>query len=336
VVSAAAANHRWSVAELELLKVVWHDAHPLELPKLFPSRTHSALWNRAYRMGLRRRRWGNYLRLGTMPLPASASRLSRDKAYILGVLIGDGSLFHRELSLTTIDLDFAQSFRNCVSRCYGVKARIFTETRERYRQGYAYRVRIKRLKVAEDLRRYFPDGGCETFTWSIPPDVQTASNTIKGAFLGGYFDSEGSPSRSQLTASSVNLPGLRQIMTLLGGLGIKSTAYHHDDKRRASGTGRLFILDISRTTDLRGFKKLVGFTIKRKRDALRRLCSRAPRLYGPDVIKEVREHYKISGSSLKTAKAFGLNGRMIRSWVHDLVGVFSNYRNRLDIKPAGA
>lgn len=184
------------------------------------------------------------------------SHLGPEKAYILGVLCGDGHITETFLGLEIRhDEDFIEEFTKCFEKIYGLK----------YNYKYCspkntLYVRISNQTMCKDLLSY---GKFRTREWRTPKEImRTNDKKIIGAFLRGFYDSEGSSSsRSCVTCSSVNKGGLMEIGKLLEKLGIKSTL-------RGQRNNSYYVLYIFRKERFKLFRDLVGFTIKRKRDKL--------------------------------------------------------------------
>ncbi|MEK6850271.1 MAG: LAGLIDADG family homing endonuclease [Nanoarchaeota archaeon] len=182
------------------------------------------------------------------------SLLGIEKAYILGVLCGDGYINKNFISFEIRqDKEFAEEFATCFEKVYGLKYNY-----KYYKRKNTFIVRISNQTICEDLLKY---GKFKTREWKVPSEIMESSNakTI-GAFLRGFYDSEGSSSsRSCITCSSVNMQGLEGIAALLKKLGIETTL-------KSQQNGRYYVLYIFRKGRFKIFIDKIGFTIKRKQD----------------------------------------------------------------------
>lgn len=178
--------------------------------------------------------------------------LTPEKAYILGVLCGDGYIDKRRIFLEIRkDEEFIKEFSNCMEKVYGLKYK------------YVYKVKrntflfnISAMVIAKDLLRY---GDFKTFSWNVPEDVLHSENKeVIAYYLRGMFDSEGSINTYYITLTSCSYNGLIGMSQLLAKLGIENKIKK----------GRYSKLSISRKRNLKLFRDFIGFTIKRKMERL--------------------------------------------------------------------
>ncbi|MBI5148512.1 hypothetical protein HZA33_02425 [Candidatus Pacearchaeota archaeon] len=180
--------------------------------------------------------------------------LSPEKAYILGVLCGDGCLVKRMVRLEIRnDEEFIKKFVNSFKEVYGLNYTYFY-----YPPKKTFVAQISSDIISKDLASY---GKFKTKDWNIPIEIMESNDPeILGKFLRGFYDSEGcSASRCAITCSSINKGGLEQIAILLQKLGIKSTL-------RPQQNNRYYVLFIFRKGRFKIFIDKIGFTIKRKMD----------------------------------------------------------------------
>lgn len=179
------------------------------------------------------------------------SLLNPDKAYILGVLCGDGHINPIFIGFEIRhDHDFIKEFIRCFNTVYGLKYDY-----KRYKPRNTLLVRINNQIICKDLSRY---GKFGTKEWNVPNEIlKSKDEKIIGSFLRGFFDSEGSVSRSTIVCSSINKTGLDEIAELLSILGIKSTI-------KPIRNGKYYTLYIFRKERFKIFRDKVGFSIKRK------------------------------------------------------------------------
>jgi DNA-binding transcriptional regulator WhiA len=183
--------------------------------------------------------------------------LSTEKAYILGVLCGDGSISSKSIRFEIKkDEEFIQEFSNCLKEVYGLEYKY-----SYYTKRNSYVLYASTEIICQDLLRY---GNFKTFEWTIPKEIiNSKKKKIKSMFLRGIFDSEGSSSRYCVSMSSANEFGIGQVSKLLDSLNIQN-------KIMKTKRG-YYILYITKRERLIKFREDVGFTIKRKMEPLKSL-----------------------------------------------------------------
>jgi len=182
------------------------------------------------------------------------SAMSPEKAYILGVLCGDGYIRPGTIQLEIrYDEEFIRRFTECLNIVYGLDFLYkYCEKRNSFK---AY---ITSEIISKDLLRY---GKFGTFEWRVPKGILNGNDKkVISNFLRGMYDSEGTVSKSSIALSSVNKKGLGDISKLLKILGIKSSIYMYRNK--------YYNLYIFRKERFKIYKEKVGFTIKRKENRL--------------------------------------------------------------------
>ena len=150
----------------------------------------------------------------------SAKQLTHEKAYVLGVICGDGYVNYKNhyISLETITPKFIQKFQECVVRVYGQDFIGHIAPTINGKQ----RIVICGKEMTDDIRRYLPEQS--SFKWRVPEEIFKSDYRCKIGFLQGFFDSEGSVHRKfDLDMGSVNKEALMQIKQLLDDIGIKSS-----------------------------------------------------------------------------------------------------------------
>lgn len=154
--------------------------------------------------------------------------LTKEKAYILGTLCGDGYLKVDNvrksylIGLDVCDEDFADEFRKCLKEVYGIlpskrmRHSKFTNLCENPKPRHVINLSSK-LAVL-DLLKY--SKSFKTKEWQVPKEVLNSGLDIKSAFLRGLFDSEGSASLKKtggvyLSVCSSNLESLQLVGRML-------------------------------------------------------------------------------------------------------------------------
>jgi len=191
---------------------------------------------------------------------------SHDLSYVLGVVFGDGYLYchgtHYTIGLDTTDCDFARRFRDAISRVLRKKIYLcYDRSRERYRVFAWSRHLYCFLKHDLD---YF-----KAYIEIFPHD-----------FIRGFADSEGcvyfgkrkdrpNSYKKWIQMTNSDLQLLTYVGTLLSKFKIYSKIREH--KTRNRNWKRLWNLVIERNLDIRRFKVLIGFSIKRKNEKLKKI-----------------------------------------------------------------
>ena len=181
-------------------------------------------------------------------------RLSVEKAYILGVLCGDGYIDKNFAKLEIRrDKEFIEEFVRCFKEVYGVDYHYYYyENRNTYISNITSRI------ICKDLLDY---GNFETKNWEVPKSILNSDDfLIKSSFLRGVYDSEGSVGEYVTTLMSSSKRAIETICELLDQLNIRYTIYKHS---------KYPVIGIKKKENLRLFKELIGFTIKRKMEKLR-------------------------------------------------------------------
>ncbi len=182
------------------------------------------------------------------------SKLTPEKAYLLGVLCGDGHIRPGAIRLEIrYDEEFIKRFTECLNTVYGLDFRY-----KYYEKKNSFVMSITSEIISKDLLRY---GRFGTFEWSVPKDILKSSDTdIISNFLKGMYDSEGSVCRSAITLGSVSKRGIDGMGKLLKLLGIKSKVSIYKEK--------YYYLYIFRKERFKIYREKIGFTIKRKQEKL--------------------------------------------------------------------
>lgn len=196
-------------------------------------------------------------------IPQSSKKLTKEKAYILGVLCGDGYISNYkgigyQITLQSIDKEFINQFSEFIYKVYNLNAKESLIKSKNLNWNDKYQSRVCSKEVFEDLQRY--NKSFKTFEWRIPKDILKSSNEIKAKFLQGFFDSEGyvNYKHKTLTASSANFEGIEEIKKLLDSLNIKSGIFNYKSRR-------IKVVFIRGKKSIELFNKLIGFIIIRKK-----------------------------------------------------------------------
>ncbi len=205
---------------------------------------------------------------------------SRELAYVLGVMKGDGSRTSykpqgkEEIRLSVRDADFASHFNGAIAQVLERERpnKVRLEAREDKDGAVFFRVRYSSIQLAEFLDRNL--SSTRQFVEVHPAD-----------YLRGFFDSDGSSTPNiergrlylRILGSNTNLETLNYVKKLLlerfsiassiyidREAGYSSLVYHKVVIKRKT----LYRLSISRQDSVRAFAESIGFSIKRKQCVL--------------------------------------------------------------------
>ena len=248
------------------------------------------------------------------------------KAFIMGVLCGDGSIYKQlvkwkgyeyfsyGVALSSIDKDFVHEFKRAIKKVYGitVKTHIIPGGIEKVPSGYSeckdkFIAKVSWKKVYEDLIRY---GNFETYSWRVPLEIIKGRKELVACFLRGFFDSEGSVDvkNRSIEVTSCNKHGLENIQELLKKFKILATL-------GLSNKG-LFRLRFSFSVYLKIFKEKINFSIERKRNSLEKAINSLKEEYkysAEDYWKVLRLRIK-SYSSNRISMITGVPRSTVKSW----------------------
>ncbi len=197
------------------------------------------------------------------PIPHSAKELTKEKAYILGTLCGDGwvSTGYR-LGLEACDKEFVDYFQECLEKVYN---RIGNRTERIRIKEIHYILVLVSKKVVKDLQRY--SKSFKGKEWIVPEQIKKAPKAIKAAFISAFADSEGSmryrKGSGELTIHSGNKRSLQDVRKMLFcDFKIKSTFLFDRPT--------VYTIHIYDYNSLKKFHDEIGFKIHRKQIALKR------------------------------------------------------------------
>lgn len=201
--------------------------------------------------------------------------LTPERAFILGVMCGDGCIFSGIankkqwqyplyiIHLSVRDKDFIDEFIRCIKIVYGIKPALYFRKRKDKNPKWSdiWIAKITRKEVYNDLSTY----NFGTHNWKVPQEITCSNNEkVIGAFLKGFYDSEGSVLNGKrsfgILVSSANIRGLEEVKSLLKKLNIESSKIGIDKRRR----NHIFYFPISKKDSIVTFLNKVGFSIQRK------------------------------------------------------------------------
>lgn len=207
-------------------------------------------------------------------------QLTPERAYILGVMCGDGCVFSgfaRKknwqfklyiVQLSVKDKDFIDEYMRCFYKVYGITPSLHRRERSKENAKWSsiWVAKVSRKEVYKDLSSYkFSCRG-----WTVPEEIAGSSNEkIISAFLRGFYDSEGSALKSirsfYIGVYSTNYSGLIAIQNLMKKLQIDTSKIYIDKRPKR----KVFYFTIGRKKALGIFLNKIGFSIKRKQNRVK-------------------------------------------------------------------
>ncbi|MBI2498889.1 hypothetical protein HYV88_01455 [Candidatus Woesearchaeota archaeon] len=249
--------------------------------------------------------------------------LTEEKAYILGVLCGDGYIrIHNSgngflVGLDVCDEDFADEFRRCLKEVYGLlpskKKRELEFTNFSLNPKPRYVINLTSKLVVKDLLQY--SKSFKTKEWEVPEKILRSSSKVKSAFLRGFFDSEGSISLKKpygvyLSVCSGNETPLLKIKEVLkNDFNIDLSVVYSKSVTRLKSSGY---------KNVKTFYENINFTIKRKRDklgtGLLTYKRKGVRRYSPEFKMKALELLDKHKDPHIVASLLGINSANIYDW----------------------
>lgn len=216
------------------------------------------------------------------------------RAYILGVLCGDGSVAKNNLRLKVNDRDFAEAYRKALKDGFDMDSCIRPWHDGRNQR---YVVNCGSVLLSHYLMQRSPFG---IYDWRVPNEIWNGTVKAKRAFLKGWFDSEGSFTGNEaVNGDSNNLIGLMEVKRLLGEIGIATTPNKPKptiSKHQQYQSAPSYRISICNRINIERFAQQIGFSIERKQSKLLRYVARGfqePRsIIGESVLSELNKQTK--------------------------------------------
>lgn len=217
------------------------------------------------------------------------SQLTPSMAYILGVLCGDGCLskltkfpHYMQIELCTTEKSFADYFANQFTESFGIEPKRYNYTRHidsPLVRGFfsLYIARCNSQEICKKINQL--SNSFKTKEWTVPTIVSNSSDSIKGMFLRGIFDSEADVTFDamkdtgitycypRIRFSSTNKEGTLQVKHLLESIGIGSYLVSENIKIKKYKVIS-YRLILKKMLRCKLFQDKVGFGITRKRNLL--------------------------------------------------------------------
>jgi intein-encoded DNA endonuclease-like protein len=212
----------------------------------------------------------NRIKIYSHNIPESSKTLTKEKAYVIGVMCGDGYLHKTknssyQVAMQAIDKEFVEEFARCLEKIYKIKPTIsFIKVKTR-NWNNKYQARTCRKLIYNNLLQYSPS--FKTKEWIIPNEIKNSNLKIQSAFLKGFFDSEGciEYKSRRISGTSTNLNGLKEIQKLLHNFNIRTKIQLKNPKGNRSKVGSIRIQD---RRSIETYAQHIGLTINRKKIVL--------------------------------------------------------------------
>jgi intein-encoded DNA endonuclease-like protein len=191
---------------------------------------------------------------------------SKELAYIIGVLNGDGCLQSRRFCLITIDYDFLKKVKENIEKLSGIKTKeykYFNTKYNSYKQGFHYELNLNSVKFVGFLKKYYLAKN-EKAIKNIKKLIQN-NKVYEIEFIKGFFDSEGCIRKNgRISIDNSKKEWVVYISVLLTKLKINHKIYFWKNKENSKN----YRLNIQTKEDIRKFCNLIHSSIKRKQDRI--------------------------------------------------------------------
>lgn len=238
-------------------------------------------------------------------IPKSIKQPSKELAYILGALHGDGTIGKTYLRLKVKDRDFAIAFGEALLKW----------------SGCSYSFKINKEDLYEI--RFYSTLACQFLSSINLDDIKKWNFNEKRMFLRGLYDSEGSvgqKSEDSIKFYNSNKKLITLVSALLKDLGINySIISRKSSKGEINGhefiRKRNYQILITNYKNKKRFYKHVGFSIKRKQNKLLYL-NRSPKSFfiTDGMVQKMKKLRKNGRSYRRIAQEFNVNYATI--WYH--------------------
>lgn len=192
-------------------------------------------------------------------LPEDAKRPSRELAYIIGTIWGDGLLEKTYVRLKVKDYDFAQTFADTLLKWSG------------------YTASITKNQEGLCVVRFYSTLACKFLSKIRFSDIKKWNQEERTMFLRGMYDSEGCVAKKGcIIFFNSNIKIINLVSSLLSELNIDHSITSSKPSKGKIGKWefvreKAYRIFITNYENKNRFYRLIGFSIKRKQDRLKYL-----------------------------------------------------------------
>ncbi len=234
------------------------------------------------------------------PLIQIPAELNEDLAEIIGYFTGDGTYDGNRIIFYDADPSVLEKIKTKIGNTFNISCKL----NPRPHRGY-HELRAHSKYLVEFLRHVFP----ETIEKRIPKRVLQSPDSVAAAFARGLFDAEGSASSCRVSIAMANKEAIRTLQTILWRHGIISSVGPKKARYRPQ-----YYLEVNDKTSLQRFAQTIGFSSKRKMDALKAIMAKKSDVSPTDQIP-------IDGRQIAAwAKRIGLRRSQLSSFAMFLCG----------------
>lgn len=209
----------------------------------------------------------------TKKINESAYNPSKNLAYILGVLNGDGYITFKKgknyfLRLAVKDKDFALNFKRVLENWSGLCIHFYKRKDIYYKQGYYYEIILCSKNAINFLLKYYISINKQSAIKKIK-DLLFSKKEYQIKFIEGFYDSEGYFGGNRIGFSNTNYYLILLIKEFLDYLGINSKIYKNKSRinkirKRKFLSKKSYRLYIQYKQGIVDFFKIIKSSIKRK------------------------------------------------------------------------
>jgi len=205
-----------------------------------------------------------------LKLPKTANK---DFAYLIGLLLGDGFVGERSITITTKDKEIKDFIRN---NPFGLN---FSESKDgiHFKAGSDEFIAVLKSLGYKKVKAKFK---------TIPEKCLEWSKENICSLLSGLFDTDGccdirKNGKSRITLASASIELIKQVQMLLLNLGIISSFEKQEVKptKKVKASSTLYKIIICDQRAVKRFKEQIGFRIKRKADKVKYELKKYQRQY---------------------------------------------------------
>ncbi|MBD2201804.1 hypothetical protein H6G33_10635 [Calothrix sp. FACHB-1219] len=128
--------------------------------------------------------------LTTVPYQGTNNSISKEKARLLGYLIGDGGISQNHIKFTNVSKEIIDDFQSILDKEYpGYKLVNYSKSK-----SYDYTVKSLGTSQPNLLKQWLRELGLmgkTSYTKFIPPDIISSSNDVLAEFIKGLFATDG-------------------------------------------------------------------------------------------------------------------------------------------------